>query len=86
MFVRCAFQKCGYCSDNGFCLNRLVVISDQGVCTYLTKPGWDQQIEERFKNTYFPPDFFNTREPVEEIPESSQDMYEDQLKEIWGLD
>lgn len=40
--IRCKFQGCGYCSKSGFCLNRLTVINDQGVCEYLTKPGWDQ--------------------------------------------
>ena len=54
--IRCKFQGCGYCSKSGFCLNRLTVINDQGVCEYLTKPGWDQQIKEDWmKNTYVPP-------------------------------
>lgn len=40
--VICGIRNCGYCSASGFCLNRLVVINEQGVCKWLTKPGWDQ--------------------------------------------
>ena len=54
--IKCEFQGCGYRSKSGFCLNRLTVISDQGVCKYLTKPGWQNPIEEEWKkNTYIPP-------------------------------
>lgn len=52
MFVRCMIQNCGYCSDSGFCLNRVLVINEQGICKYLTIPGWEQPVEDRFKNNY----------------------------------
>lgn len=48
--VICQIKSCGYCSVNGFCLNRLVVINEQGVCNWLTKPGWRGPIEEKYKN------------------------------------
>lgn len=49
--VICGIRNCGYCSASGFCLNRLVVINEQGVCNWLTKPGWDQEIDEKYKKT-----------------------------------
>ena len=52
--VYCLVRNCGYCGKNGFCLNRLTVINDQGVCKYLTKPGWDQPIDEKWYNIYTP--------------------------------
>ena len=42
----CKVDKCGYHGGNGFCLNKLTVINEQGVCKYLTKPGWDQKVSE----------------------------------------
>lgn len=50
--VICGFKGCGFCSQSGFCLNRLVVINEQGVCKYLTKPGWDRVPEDFEKSTY----------------------------------
>ena len=50
--VYCKVRNCGYCSQNGFCLNRLTVINEQGLCNYLTKPGWDQKIDRKWFNTY----------------------------------
>lgn len=52
--VICAIKDCGYCSVNGFCLNRVVRINEQGVCNFLTKQGWNQQIEEEYKSVYNP--------------------------------
>lgn len=79
MFIRCKLQNCGYCSNSGFCLNRLVVINEQGVCEYLTKPGWDQQIEDRFKSNYQSP-----RAPVEEDLTDPEEEYIEEIREIWG--
>ena len=54
--VVCKFQGCGFRSKSGFCLNRLLMINNQGVCEYLTKPGWDQPVTEDYlKSTYRPP-------------------------------
>lgn len=71
MFVRCAIRNCGYCSENNFCLNRVVAINEQGVCNYLTKPGWNEPVEDRFKDNY-------TREPVQSQiePEPATNSYE----------
>ena len=44
--VYCLVRNCGYCGSNGFCLNRLTVINEQGVCKYLTKPGWENKVIE----------------------------------------
>lgn len=79
MFVVCKIQNCGYCSDSGFCLNRLVVINEQGVCKRLTKPGWEQKVEEKFKNNY------RAREPVhEQIETDPEEDYIEDIDEIWG--
>ena len=84
MFVRCKFQNCGYCSNSGFCLNRLVVINEQGTCEYLTKPGWEQEIEDRFKNNYKPPiERIEARAPVNEDFDGAEE-YIDEIKSIWG--
>ena len=60
--VVCAIKNCGYCSVNGFCLNRVVKINENGVCSFLTKQGWEQQIEEKYKSVYNP---WKTRGPVQ---------------------
>ena len=53
--IICKVPNCAYRSKSGFCLNRLTVINEQGVCNWLTKPGWDQQIREEWrKNTWRP--------------------------------
>ena len=44
--VFCSVRNCGFNSSSGFCLNRLVVINEQGVCKYLTKEGWEQEVEK----------------------------------------
>ena len=49
--IICNVRGCGFCSENGFCLNRLTVITDQGICKYITKPGWDRKVDEEEKNT-----------------------------------
>ena len=54
--VICKVQQCGYCSVNGFCLNRLTVINEQGLCKYLTYPGWEKPVEDWMKNTYVRPE------------------------------
>ena len=87
MFVRCKFQGCGYCSNSGFCLNRLIVINEQGVCSYLTKPGWDRAIEDEFKNNYVAPieekEEENARAPVKEDFDESEE-YINELSDVWG--
>lgn len=68
--IVCYVDKCGYHGKNGFCLNKLTVINDQGVCKYLTRSGWDQKVEDWMKNTYREPkeennnDFSNDEERV----------------------
>ena len=54
--VYCKVRNCGYCGSNGFCLNRLTVINQQGMCKYLTKSGWDQKIDQKWFNNYDPPE------------------------------
>ena len=43
--IICKVKNCGYCSVSGFCLNRLTVINEQGVCKYLTQPGWENPVK-----------------------------------------
>lgn len=73
--VICKVRNCGFCSQNGFCLNRLTVINDQGVCKYLTKPGWDQPVQNWLKNTYTPPE--EPAAAVELIQEASENQVQD---------
>ncbi len=44
--IVCAIINCGFHSPSGFCLNRLVSINEQGMCNYLTKPGWNQEVSK----------------------------------------
>ena len=74
MFVRCAIQNCGYCSNSGFCLNRVVGINEQGMCNYLTKPGWNEPVEDRFKDNFY---FYKGAGPVQgEIEPPPAENYE----------
>ena len=51
--IICKVKNCAFCSEHGFCLNRLTVINEQGMCKWLTNSGWDQKIEEPWMfNTY----------------------------------
>lgn len=52
--VICKISQCPYRSSSGFCLNRLVVINEQGVCQHLTKSSWQEPIEEKYKSNYKP--------------------------------
>ena len=52
--VFCSVRNCGFNSSSGFCLNRLVVINEQGVCKYLTKEGWEQEVKKQFKSSFNP--------------------------------
>ena len=72
--VVCKVKNCGYYSQSGFCLNRLTVINPQGVCDYLTKPGWDKPVDYRFKNTY---KHWEHAEAVDRIPETSENQEKD---------
>lgn len=55
--VICAVRDCGFCSINGFCLNKLVVINCNGVCKWLSKPGWDQKQNVKNAGARSNPDF-----------------------------
>lgn len=50
--VVCKFEKCGSRSKSGFCLNRMVVITEQGQCERLLRQGWDKPIEKEFSSNY----------------------------------
>lgn len=63
--VICAIRNCGYCSENGFCLNRVVRIDEQGMCSWLRKQGWNQQIEKKYKSSYNPWNDYFMRAPVQ---------------------
>ena len=67
--VICNFKGCGFCSQSGFCLNRLLVINEQGVCKYLTKPGWERVPEDFEKSTYVKPE--EEQEKTELLEEKS---------------
>lgn len=50
--IICKVQQCSFHSSSNFCLNKLTVINPNGVCSRLTKPGWDTPVEEWMKNTF----------------------------------
>lgn len=62
--VRCNIQNCGFRSASGFCLNRVICINEQGICKYLTKPGWDRVPQPWEKSTYIPPEQLNKIETI----------------------
>lgn len=76
--VVCQVLQCGCRSKNGFCLNRIVSIAQNGGCTWIGKPGWQKPIENEFKSTY---DYWKTREPVYEIPETEPEEEKQEKKE-----
>lgn len=51
-YVICRISQCPYCSQSGFCLNRVVMINEQGICSHLTKGNWQQPIPNEFKTNY----------------------------------
>ena len=48
--VYCKVKNCGFHGSNGFCLNRLTVINEQGICKYLTKPDWNKPVDPKWFN------------------------------------
>lgn len=50
--VVCRFNRCGSRSSSGFCLNRMVVITQQGQCERLLREGWEKPLEKEFRSTY----------------------------------
>ena len=79
--VVCYVRNCGYCSSNGFCQNRVVAINLNGTCSYLTKPGWEQQIEEKYKDKRAAPGPAENEASIEEEQEQNQNYDEDIAKE-----
>lgn len=65
--IICKVTNCGFCSPSGFCLKKLTVINNQGVCDYITREGWDRQVEDWEKNTYREP-----REPDQNLVETGE--------------
>lgn len=63
--VVCKIEACPYRSKNGFCLNRVVAINEQGICSHLTKARWQEPIPDEYKSNYEN----KSRESVERIPE-----------------
>ena len=52
--VVCDFIRCAYRSQSGFCLNRLVKITEQGQCERLLKAGWQEKKEDWQLSTFNP--------------------------------
>lgn len=67
--VVCKIEPCPYRSKNGFCLNRVVAINEQGVCSHLTKARWQEPIPDEYKSNYE----YKSRAPVERIEETGPD-------------
>lgn len=70
--VVCKFNNCGFCSSNGFCLNRLVVINEQGLCQYLTRAGWDRKVQKWEKQNYFPKEWLEIYQGSSQVQEQKQ--------------
>ena len=64
--VICKIEACPYRSKNGFCLNRVIQINEQGICNHLTKARWQEKIPDEYKSNYVE----RTRESVQRIPET----------------
>ena len=79
--VVCDFQRCGYRSQSGFCLNKLVKITKEGQCQTLLKPGWNNRKEEWELSTWNPWEELEPRESVKEIPEVEPEKKQDQIKD-----
>ena len=56
--VICKVSQCPYISKNGFCRNRVVSITPNGMCGHIyntngqVKNNWMQPVQERFKDGY----------------------------------
>ena len=72
--IVCSIGQCGFHGASGFCQKRVVKINDQGVCNWLTKPGWEQQIESKYKHGY------KAREPVQTPAEIGTNKDQDQTE------
>lgn len=74
--VVCNFIRCAYRSQSGFCLNRLVKITEQGQCERLLKAGWQEKKEDWQLSTFNP-----WREPDEGTPEIEEKEKQGQIKD-----
>ena len=56
--VICKVSQCPYISKNGFCRNRVVSITPNGMCGHIynvngqVKNNWMNPVQERFKDGY----------------------------------
>ena len=48
MVVKCRIFQCPF-NKEGDCLNRVLIINENGVCRYITKDGWLNPIDEKYK-------------------------------------
>ncbi len=52
--IVCEVKDCGFRSKNGFCLNRVVVINQRGMCNYICiQPNWNKPAQQEQKITSF---------------------------------
>ena len=58
MTVICKVELCPYRSRNGFCRNRVLCITENGLCGHIynrngqMNPNWQQKIDEKFMAGY----------------------------------
>lgn len=50
--IICKINQCPFRSGSGFCLNRLVVINENGVCNWITKHNINQRVYDWQKSTW----------------------------------
>ena len=53
--VICKIPQCPFRSESGYCLNRLTIVNENGVCQHLTRPDWQNAIDKKYMNNYRPP-------------------------------
>ena len=48
MVIKCRIFQCPF-NKEGDCLNRVLIINENGVCRHITKDGWLNPIDEKYK-------------------------------------
>lgn len=64
--ILCKINQCPFHSSNGFCLNRMVVIDENGGCKYITSPKRKRTIEPWEKSTWIDKEQENEKKFIEE--------------------
>lgn len=69
-YVICKINQCPFCSENGFCLHRCVVINENGQCMRLVSGECGDPVESKFLATA--DEWVQKREEKEELIEDKE--------------